>query len=338
MAIGYDHVQTSLMVKTETTWGTAVVPDTKVGTIKTFTPKRSWEVYEVQGAGDGREVQNFVKTRLNVGASLTVEMRDPAFLQYAVGPLTGSGTVGSPYLITEADFTGVTAGTNILPFSMASSTEGGATDDVDTYTGCRINKFTLNFEIDKPLVGTFDIVAKTLTSSTSSLSYTAPTTTPLFVTAGTFKWGQTPTAVSYLRMASITYDNSFRIFGDWSTVFIVDPQTGKRKITWSVTVVMTSTVATTLRDDFYGQANSPTIGSANTGEFVAENEIEIAIDEGTSTGNRRNYFWLNQCIIENIEKPINVDDGDMVLMTFSGRAKTSGKTGTTDVFAKWWTV
>lgn len=337
MAFGYDHVQTSLMVKTETTWGTPVVPDTKVGTIKTFTPKRSWEVYEVQGAGDGREVQNYVKTRFNCGASLTAEMHDLAFLQYGVGVLAGSGTSGSPYTITEADFTGVTAGTNILPFSMACSSEGGATDDVDTYTGCRISKFTISGEIGKPLMGNFDIVAKTLTSSTSSLSYTPYTTTPLMISAGgTFKWGATPTAVSLIRNVSITYDNNYRIFGDFNSIYIVDPQSGKRKITFSVTVVMTSTIATTLRDDFYGASNTPSLQT--TGEFTADKEIEVAIDEGASSTNRRNYLWLDQCIIDDIQKPISVDDTDMVLMTFTGRAKTGGKTGSSNVFATWWTV
>lgn len=338
MPTGFQHEHTHIMYAAETTWGTPVTVSKKIGTIKSFTPRKSWDVYEVQGAGDGREVQNYLKTRLNVGGTLAAELHEFEFLKHAVGPLAGLGTTASPYTITEADHTGVASSTDIIPFTLEVGSESTA-DDVDKYEGCHINTFTLDFTLGAPVMLTADFVAENVVSSTSATTYTALTTKPLMSTAMTFKWGQTPSALSStpLRNVTITYNNNLKVFGDWSTMLILQPQTGKRRITWSATMVMTASAATALRDDFYGQANSPLTGASQS-EFESNNEIEVAVDEGATSGLRRNYCYLDQCIIEEIQKPISIDNTDLVLVTFVGRAKTGGKTGSSNVFLTWWTV
>ena len=326
----YQHQKTSVWKGDETTWGTPVTVDTLIGTVTNVNPSPRWTKLDIRGVGDGREVSSFVKTQFTVGASLSYQMHDFLFLKHAVGPLSGDGDDESPYIITEADHTGITAATNIIPFTLEVGSDS-TVDDVDKYTGCFINDFTLNFSLGGVAECTANIVAKSMTSGTSLQAYTAPTTQPLVMSEGTFKYDATPTAVAGIRSATVSYNNNLIIMGEWNTLFIVQPETGPRVISWSVTCVMTNTVAAAMRDDFYGQANTPVTDSA---VFAADMELEIALDEGAVAGDRRSYIRLDQCIIESMNKPINIGNNDLVLITFNGRAKTSK----TNKFAEWETV
>jgi len=333
----WTHIKTALQSGDETTWGTEVTTNTVIGTVKSYTPDSRWDIYEVRGAGDGREAQNFVKTRFSCRPTIVYEVHEFSFLKHAIGPRDGDGSTGDPYTLTEADYTGTTADTNIIPASIECGSVGSS-DDVDTYTGCFIDSFTLDATLGGVLTCTANLICKSVTSSTSATAYTPPTTHPWVMTSeGTFKWGDTPSSVSGVRSVSITYNNNMIVYGDWNTIFISMPIAGERNITWSATVVMSSTVATTLRDDFYGQANSP-VDDEGEAEPEADKELHLIFSQGSSSGDKKAEIYLDQCMIESISKPITMGTGDVVLVTFSGRAKTSGKTGASNVFAKWWTV
>jgi len=329
MASGFQSQQTHIMIGSESAFGTEVATTTKVGTLRTWTPRNAWEILEVRGAGDGREVQSYLRTRYTCGGSLVLQLHDFAILAHCVGPKSGSGTSGAPYVITEADHTGVTSATQIVPFSMEVGSEATA-DDVDTYTGCFINDFSLQMDLGSALVGTFNIVAQKVTSSTTATSYTPLTTTPFIMNSGKFSWGATPTQVTGIRSATISYNNSLYVFGDWGTPLISMPETGARKIGWSVTCVMTASVGTAVRDEFYGQANSP-VTNAGDMDFATNNEIAIVFDEGDSTGEKDATVALDGCVIENVSKPIDINSEDLVLVTFTGRATTSK----TNQFVTW---
>jgi hypothetical protein len=243
--LAWTHLKTALQYGDETgAWATPVTCNTAIGTVKSFVPDFRWALYPVQGVGDGREDQSYLKTRFDCKANLNWEVHDFAFLKHAVGPLAGAGTAGSHYTITEADLVGVTAATMILPFTLECGSDG-ATDDVDTMAGCLIDNFTLDFALYGVLTGSAAIVAKTTTSSTSASAYTSPTTHPWGMNAeATFKWGSSPSTVAGIRSGYIIYKNNLIIYGDWNTVFISMPEAGKREITFGITVVMSSTIAT----------------------------------------------------------------------------------------------
>jgi len=259
----WTHIKTAVQTGDEGTWGSEVTTSTTIGTIKSFTPNNRWDVYEIRGAGDGREVKNFVKTRFSCRPVLVYEVHDFAFLKHAIGPISGAGSTASKYVLTEADQTGVTAATHIIPASVEVGSIG-TSDDTDTYSGCFIDSFTLNANMSGVLTCTANLIAKTVVSSTSSTAYTPATTHPWVMTSeGSFKYNTTPTAITGIRNVSITYNNNMIVYGDWNTVFISMPEAGIREITFAFSVVMTSTMATQIRDDFYGQANSPIDTAAN---------------------------------------------------------------------------
>lgn len=337
IATGYQSQKTSFQYGVESTYGSAGTINTKIGTVKSFTPRNAWEIAEIRGVGDGREVQRFVRTRYSTGFTIAAELHEFTFLRHAVGPLAGSGTVGSPYTITEADHTGVTSSTQIIPFTLEAGSDG-STDDVDTYLGCFINDFSLQFDLGAPAMGTFNCIARNVTSGTSLTSYTPLSTTPMMMTSGSLSWGTSPTSFSGIRSASISYNNNMIIYGDWGTPLISQPETGRRSINWSVTIVNTNTVVEAWRDDFYGQEDTPVTDPTDM-PYAVNNELLIFLDEGTTSGDRRQYIGLDHCIPESISKPIDIGNEDLVLVTISGRAATSGG-GTigSNILAKWWTV
>lgn len=335
--MAWTHLKTAIQYGAESVYGTEVATTTAIGTVKSFTPDNRWDVYEVRGIGDGREIQNFVKTRFSARPVIVFEVHNWDFLKHAIGPIAGAGTTASHYTLTEADYTGVTANTHIIPFSMECGS-AGATDDVDTYTGCFIDSFTLDMTFGGVVTCTANIIAQSVTSSTTATAYTSPTTHPwVMAHEGTFKWGSTPSAVTGVRDVSITYNNNMIVYGDWNTIKISMPEAGERTISFSATLVMSSTIATTLRDNFYGQANTP-IDTAVTAEPTADYELWIELSQGTSSTNRNATIFLNQCMIDSISKPINVGAGDVVLVTVTGRAKTSGCTASANVFVDWYTT
>lgn len=331
--MAWNHLKTAIQIGSETEWGTEVSTSTAIGTVKSFIPQNRWDVVPIQGVGDGRDPQNFVKVRFNSRLTIVHEVHEFAMFKHAVGPLAGSGTAGSPYTITEADYTGVTSGTHIIPASIECGSDA-ASDDVDTYVGCFIDTFTLEATLGGVLTSTSQWICKKVVSSTTATSYTSPTTHPWVMSVeSTLKYGGTPTTITGVRSANITFNNNLMIYGDWNTEFIAMPEAGQREITFSATVVMSSAVATGVRDDFYGQSNEPIDGEANA-EPTADNELHLVFSQGSSTGHRNATIKLDQCMIEEISKPIQWGSSDVVLLNFSGRAKTSH----TNVFATWWTA
>jgi len=329
--VKFFHHKTQYQIGIESTYGTEATTTTNVGTVRSIAPTRAWDVLEIQGVGDGREVQDYMRSRFNGGHEVVIEMHDFNILRHAVGPKAGAGTEGDRFTITEADFTGISASANITPFSAEIASVSSA-DNVDTYTGNIINDFTLTFALGQAVFGRFNVIGQSVTSSTTASSYTSLTSQPFIMNSGTFKWGATPSQVVGIRTLTITYDNRLFITGDWGTPLIVIPETGKRVISWVLTTVMTDSIATTLRDDFYGQANTPVTAPADM-VFDANNEIEVDLDEGSATGNKDALIRLDHCIIESIAKPIDIGTEDLVLVTFTGRATTSKS----DVFAEYWT-
>jgi len=97
---------------------------------------------------------------------------------------------------------------------------------------------------------------------------------------------------------------------------------------------MTDSVATTLRDHFYGQTNSPSDG-LDTAEPTLYALI-FDFSEGSGSGNRNAELLLSNCSINDISKPINIGD-NIVELTINGAAK-KGTTDTVNKPVKWWVV
>jgi hypothetical protein len=127
------------------------------------------------------------------------------------------------------------------------------------------------------------------------------------------------------------------IYRSLGSRFIEQPEMGRRLYDFSVTVKMTDTIATTLRDDFYGQANSFSAGN-DPSTITANDEIALTFVEGSgATGDKTMVVELDQCAIGSMSKAVPVGQG-LVEVTFTGFAKSGKPDSTDNVFLRYWTI
>jgi hypothetical protein len=323
--------KTSVSYKAETTFGTPVIPDAAVsGKITNFTLNRSNNLQRITGLGEGRNETFVALGNFECTWSMEYLPGDFAFLQFAVGAQTGSGTAVSPYVLTEADFRGTSAlnTATIEAYSMGPST----THDVDTLTSCIINTFSITASVGNPVtVSCEGFAQKTVSKATAGVTPIASATKPYMFQQGTFNWNGN--AVARVTSFTMNFNNNIdpeagRGLGDR---FVQEWEPGLRKYDGVLTVRMTETIATTLRDHFYGAANQP-----STGVVSAEPTFYAAImdfSEGASSGHRNAQITLTDCAINDISKPINIGE-NLVELTINLTAKK----GTSSVALKYWTV
>lgn len=331
--VNFTDLFTGTRYDDETSYGSGSVSADalSLGKVTSFNPTVTDDKGRLLGIGEGRNDSSYPYGPVNITFQISWDLMGmgsgPArsnsldFLQYAIGSISGSGTAGSPYLITEADFFGYTS-SDMKTFGLWVQSEGGSTDDLDQYTGCFLNSITITAAIDTVVKATATGTASKITSAASiTNAYVKDTNKPLMFQQGSFKWGQTPTAVLRVQNFAITVNSNpipTREIGDGGR-FLVDVVAGRRQYDWTVTVRTTDAIATTLRDDLYGQANSFIDGTLDV-ESEDNNEIELLISEGTSTGNKNYKANLDQCVITNWVKTVTLGNG-WVDATFSGWAK-----------------
>lgn len=308
-------------------YGTEVATTTEIGKVKSFTPINNNNLIYTRGLGDGRNYTNALWGNYDCGGNITWEVHDFAFLRHWIGPLTGAGSTASPYVLTEDDDVGIVAATTIQSFSLEVNHQQGLTptDDTDTYTGCVGNTFTLNGSIGSILTCSADFVAQKVTSSTSGTAYTPVTTNPWLMAQGIASFDSTPTAVAGVQNFSLTYNNSLIINRDATSRFITMPIAGPRTYNFTTLVKMNATIATQIRDKFYGQANSPIVATGDANP-TADLEFKLVFTEGAVSGDQQATIWLDDCTIDSIGKPVAVGN-ELVMMSVNGTAQ-SGRSNT----------
>lgn len=266
---------------------------------------------------------------------MEIELASFDFLQHLIGPKSGSGTAATPYYLEEADWVAY-SGTAIRTFSMevASLDNAGGTNDVETITGCVLNKASFNLNLGATLKCTVEGFGKTVTSGTSATAYTPDTTKVWIFAQGNFKWNGS--TVARVTSATINVDNGFdqELGAQIGSRVIEAAEAGLRKYDWVVTVKMQSAIATTLRDHFYGQANSPLIAMASAEPTFYD--LIFDLSEGAGSGNRNAQIKLSNCAINDISKPISLG-ANLVELTINGTAKAA-TTDTVNKFVKYWTI
>ena len=281
--VTFKPFQTGVLYGDESSYGVGATTNTAIGKVTSFSPNASNNFLKTRGIGGGRDVVSTIYGVFDLSFSLSWEVSDFTFLKYAIGLLGGAGASGDKYTLTEADTIGYTA-SDILTFGLEVSSEAGTTDDKDVYSGCTINNFTLNMTQGAVLTCNANCLAKTVTSSASGATgYTAVTINPWVFQQGTLKWGATPSTVAKIESCSISFAQNLYVYRSLGDRFIQQPEAGLRDYTFSLTAVMTDTIATTLRDNFYGQANSPTTG-IDPASPTADYELWLDFAEGTGTG------------------------------------------------------
>jgi len=333
--VTYRGYKTFVQYDVETSYGSGASPDTAIkGKISTVTINKVNNLIRTVGLGEGRNETAVMFGNFDVNWSMEYELASFDFLQYMIGPRSGSGTTLAPYYLEEADYMGY-SGTALRTFGMEVGSEDvGGTDDVETLSGCVINSVGFTLNLGETLKCSLEGFARTVVSSTSATAFTADTTKPWIFAQGNFKWNGSN--VARVQSATININNNFdpEVGREIGSRFVEAMEPGLRKYDWTITVKMTDTIATTLRDHFYGQANSPDTGveSAEPSFY----DLILSLSEGSSVGNRNAQILLSDCSINEISKPINIGD-NIVELTINGSAK-KGTTDTSNRPIKWWTV
>lgn len=316
-----------VMYGTETTYGTAVTRATNLGVVTSVNPTITNNNILIRGIGQGRDVVNIMPGPLDITLGLTLQVWDFNIFKSFIGPLTGAGSAGDKYTLTEANNVGVTSSTDIVPISIEVQSNE-STDDVDVYEGCVGDSFTLTATVGAPLIANLNFRCEDITSSGTITSYSATTTAPHIFTGGVFKWGATPTTVAKVESVVLNYSNNLYVYRALGNRQIQQPEATERDYTFTATMIMTDTVATTLRDDFYGQANSPADGLG--GEFTSR-LLYLQFSDGASGKNADMKF--SGVLIDTMSKPVPTTK-ELVKVTFSGRMKS----GESNIFCTWWNV
>jgi len=332
--VTYRGYQTNVQHGAETAYGTGGTANTSVkGRIQSVTINRNNNLIRVAGAGDGRNEQFVGLGNFSVDWSMEYYLGDPDFLEYGIGVKAGAGSTASPYTIEEKEYMDYSTG--MKSFALAVGSEDvSATDDNDLLTGCIMNTIGLSCEVGGALTCSLSGFAKTVTSSTSAGAYTADTTKLWIFSQGAFNWNSSD--VGRVRSFSVNINNNFDadVARELGSRFIPEAAPGLRKYDWVCVVKMTDTVATTLRDHFYGQADSPADGIKDAEPDFYNLIFDFA--EGAVSGDKILQIKLSDCAINDISKPVNIGE-NLVELTINGTAKqATDDSGNKPI--KWYTV
>lgn len=309
-------------------YATAATVNTELGRVQNVRPSdANGHIYDY-GLGEGLNPSNTYLGPYTSGFEIEFNPTDFDFLKHWVGPKTGAGTSGDPYILTEATDIAL-ATTSLQPFTMEAANVYESTDTADQYIGCVGSSFTLSGEIGSKVSCSASAVARSSTQSQTATSYTPVTDSAFIVLNGTYKWGATPSALSGVRRFSITMTNNLIVdTRSLDNRFIDMPVIGIRVYNFEIDIIMTSSLYSTIVTNFYGQTPSsgPVDGSSSVSP-TANLEFKVELVNG---GNYAN-LWLDNCSIDEISKPQSLGGG-VVVMSVRGTSRG----GRSSVPITWW--
>jgi hypothetical protein len=283
-------------------------------------------IYQM-GLGEGLNIINSYLGPYSSSGSLTYEPIDFDFLKHFVGPKTGSGTSGSPYLLTDAtDF----STSDLVSFSFERANITESTKSVEVQTGCLGTSFTISGELNKAISVSASWVGQKILERTTYATFTQTSSSSYIMLAGSVKWGATPSAVSGVKSFNISHTNVFNPDDSRSieSRFIGSPHLGARQIKFRFFVLMAQALAATIITNFKGGGLTPNTGSSSVVP-TADLELKIEVVNGSSYAT----IWYDRCSIDKLTRAVNVGGG-LVMLGVEGTAR-NGKDNTP---IKWWTV
>ena len=329
--VTYRGYKTAIQYGAESAYGTGGTPTVAIeGKVQTLTINENNNLIRTTGLGEGRNETFVGLGNFEVTWSMEYVLSSFEFLQFAFSPVGGSGTTAAPYYLEESDYTGYTS-TYCKSFAMEVASLG-STNAVETISGCVINTVGFGLSVGEALKVSLEGFGRAPVNGTTATTFTPNTTKPWIFSQGNFTWNGS--TVARVTSATININNSIdpEVGRQLGSRFVEAAEFGLRKYDFVLTVKMTDTIATTMRDHFYGIANTPALGV-----LLAENAlyaVTFILSEGATTGKRNAGIYLTNCAINDISKPINIGD-NIVELTINGTAK-SATLDTVNKPIKWW--
>lgn len=311
-----------VMFGSESTYGTAVTRDTVVPKAQGLVPARVFNRSYGRGLGEGLSIvtTSNISYDSSGNGSLFMTSETFDFLAHFVGPVSGSGTAVTPYVVTEAS---VVSPSDLASFSCEmSNAHTGDTSGI-LFSGCVGNSLGFSGSVGSELGVDFSFVAQKDVHLASPTSYTPSTVDPFVMIGGVFKYGSGLPSLTGVRAFNIDYSNGI-LSGDdvrdLDTIFPSQPELSSRGYTGSVSVKMTSGLASTILVDFYGQ--TATSGPKDTATPTAGIDLEFLF----SRGSERFSINLDECVIDSIDEPSDIGGGLVILTyNFTARKGTDNK-------------
>ncbi len=324
----YKGYNTVVLYQDETSYGTTGTGSANVikGRLQSVNIEKSNSTIRLAGLGEGRNQEFHGYGNFEGTWSMDFHPADFEFLKYGIGTKSGDGNTLSPYIIEETtDLDSTTLTINSLD----------TVSDKETLTGCMINTIGIDLNLGQPVSVSLEGFYQKPTNATTTTSFTKDTTKPWIFSQGTFKWNDS--AVARVQSISIKINNQYnpddgRQIG---SRFIEDVAPGIRTYDWTAVVKMTDTIATTLRDHFYGTTNTPNTGVADAEPTFYDLKLELS--EGSASGDRNAVISIEDASIIDISKPITISD-NVVELTINGTAKRGETSSTKNIPIKWWTT
>ncbi|KKM21465.1 hypothetical protein LCGC14_1635150 [marine sediment metagenome] len=318
-----------VMYAAEAVYGTAVSVTTPLaGKTATVTLNMAHNLGRTVGLGEGRNQNTTSPTYggFDVAGTIEWEVGDLDVLQFCVGPITGSGTGASPFILNEAAAIGFTTD-DIKSFSMEVAANE-ATDFGYLLQGCVIGTVTLTAAVGDKLRGSFDFTAQTCSQLSAVTTYTPSTVTPWVFQQGDILWGTTPSSIAKVAQIGITLNNNLQLYRSIGSRFIEQPEPGERKYDFTTVLRMTELIATTVATDFLGGL-SPATG-VDSAVPQNNNELQLQFAEGNASTDRHMTIQLDECYLEAQSMPFEMGGGILegTYNGFANKAKAND-------FASW---
>ena len=333
----YKGLDTYVIYAEDTAFGTPGSPTggAYVDKVSSFTGNMTNNMIRVHGIGEGRNASHIVNGMLDVTGSMDWELTDPAFMQYGfVGVKSGTGTVGSPYTITEANEIGYGTG-QIKTLTLEVGSEGGSNDDVMTYDGVVINSFTMTANQGETVKVSCDWIARSVTSSTATEVYVKPANRPFTFIDGSALVGTD--VVGALMSMSFTCQNNMFVYRTMGNRVIAQPVCGVRRYDFTMTLKLHFNDATNVLSGLEARGlvfngtptgTTPTNTAVNTGQTLT-----LKLIEGATAGSRVVNFLFDGVYFESYSAPVELEQG-AIEITINGYALK----GLAGAPLKWWTI
>jgi hypothetical protein len=332
----YQGTDSYVVYGEETSYGSGATPaaGNRVGKVQSITLNMTNNFFRTQGMGEGRNATGAVTGPFDVTGSIEWDVDDFTFMQYAIGTLSGTGTDLDPYEIQELDNIGYDA-TNIPSLELEIGSEGDSNDKETTVNGVVINTLTITGTQGDKLKASCDFIGRSVTSSTSIITYTTPTT-KVFV----FQQGAVTIGADTFHCMSfaLTVSNNAQTYRNLGSRFIQQPVFGVRRYDFTITFKYkyddTGGIlsGTELLDYFYGSANTPT----NSGTMTAY-AVSLDITEGAASGDRVVNIDLENCYFESWSQPMPLDGG-VIEITVNGFGLAGLTDGANKVPIRWYAI
>jgi len=327
----------------ETAFGTGGTPSASGYFGKVDNVSLDWDnnIIQSQGIGEGRNVTVATYGNFTARGSLSGEVIDFTPFRFMVGYLTGAGTSGDPYELTESNVLNYTAGVGngLKTAHLEVGASGDANNSIFDITGCWFENLSLSGSQGANLKFSTSFSSSYVTKSTAGiLTYASPAAAPFVCNNIALEngSGDAINVTDFSWTLENQADQVYEIGSRFSTYLSLK----LRKYTFTYTLLYDyNDAASTLSaiemlELFFGTAaaNSPIAATATP----TASTLRLVIDEGSASGDRDGSIDLENCYFTTWSHPVNLGDGK-ISVTLSGFGFAGLTDGAVNVPIRWYT-